>query len=243
MEPRTTSHRDAHVVVQRAAKLQRLVQGHTLAVGAVAVSLAAPPVRAAVGPAVAAVGAKAGPAAAAVAGGVKAGAGAVACGVTKGAAAVASGAKAGAGAVAPALGACVGGAKAGGSYVAVRRWRHNFRGWDTLTTDQQDALIGRRISDNEEIDDAPESAHFKRTAQESFEPEAFILRRSMPYAAGPDAGLMFVAFGCFYAAFEAQLGRMYGRDDGIQDGLMAISDPLELAYFWCPPLVNGTLGL
>ena len=131
----------------------------------------------------------------------------------------------------------------GGSYVAVRRWRHNFRVWDTLTTDQQDAVIGRRISDNEEIDDAPESAHFKRTAQESFEPEAFILRRSMPYAAGPDAGLMFVAFGCSYAAFEAQLGRMYGRDDGIQDGLMAISDPLELAYFWGPPLVNGTLGL
>ena len=40
--------------------------------------------------------------------------------MTKGAAAVASGAKAGAGAVAPALGACVGGAKAGGSYVAAK---------------------------------------------------------------------------------------------------------------------------
>ncbi len=54
---------------------------------------------------------------------------------------------------------------------------------------------------------------------------------------------MFVAFGCSYAAFEAQLGRMYGRDDGIEGGRMGMSDPRGVAYLWCPPLVNGTLGL
>lgn len=45
---------------------------------------------------------------------------------------------------------------------------------------QQDHTIGRERDSNEEIDDAPESAHVKRTTQESFEPEAFVLRRSMP---------------------------------------------------------------
>jgi len=39
------------------------------------------------------------------------------------------------------------------------------------------AMFGRRRDDNEEIADAPPSAHVKRTAQESFEPEAFVLRR------------------------------------------------------------------
>jgi putative iron-dependent peroxidase len=50
-----------------------------------------------------------------------------------------------------------------------------------MSTTEQDHAVGRRRSDNEELDDAPESAHVKRTAQESFEPEAFVVRRSMPW--------------------------------------------------------------
>ena len=38
-------------------------------------------------------------------------------------------------------------------------------------------------------------AHAKRTAQESFDPEAFVVRRSMPWADGPRAGFRFVSFG------------------------------------------------
>jgi putative iron-dependent peroxidase len=44
-----------------------------------------------------------------------------------------------------------------------------------------------------EIADAPPSAHVKRTAQESFDPEAFVLRRSMPWTDGMRSGLNFVA--------------------------------------------------
>ena len=51
------------------------------------------------------------------------------------------------------------------------------------------------MSDNEELEDAPESAHVKRTAQEDFEPEAFVVRRSMPWADATSEGLEFVAFG------------------------------------------------
>jgi len=112
-----------------------------------------------------------------------------------------------------------------------------------MTTKQQDDSIGRHVSDNEEFDEAPESAHVKRAAQESFEPEAFMLRRSMPWAEGMNAGLVFVAFGHSFDAFEAVLNRMLGKDDSISDALFEFTRPVSGAYFWCPPLKAGKLDL
>jgi porphyrinogen peroxidase len=83
----------------------------------------------------------------------------------------------------------------------------------------------------------------KRTAQESFEPEAFVLRRSMPWMMSMQAGLMFVAFGKSFDAFEAQMRRMAGFDDGITDALFTISKPVNGAYYWCPPMRGGQLDL
>jgi putative iron-dependent peroxidase len=89
--------------------------------------------------------------------------------------------------------------------------------------------------------DAPASAHVKRTAQESCEPEAFILRRSMPSAKGSRGGLNFVAFGKSFDAFEAQLKRMIGAEDGITDALFQYTRPINGSYFWCPPLQGDRL--
>lgn len=132
---------------------------------------------------------------------------------------------------------------AGGSCVAVQQWEHDLDAFARMSTQQQDDMVGRRRSDNEELDDAPPSAHVKRTAQESFEPEAFVLRRSMPWTAGSRSGLMFVAFGHSFDAFEAQLRRMAGLDDGVVDALFQMSRPVTGAYFWCPPVRNGQLDL
>ena len=131
----------------------------------------------------------------------------------------------------------------GSSLVAVQRWVHNFGRYESMQPEERDDCIGRRRSDNEELDDAPESAHVKRTAQESFSPEAFVVRRSMPWNAGPDAGLMFVAFGHTTDAFQAQLRRMVGLEDGIVDALFRFTRPVSGAYFWCPPLEGGRLKL
>jgi putative iron-dependent peroxidase len=98
--------------------------------------------------------------------------------------------------------------------------------------------IGRRRDDNVELADAPPSAHVKRTAQESFAPEAFVVRRSMPWAEGAHAGLVFVAFGRSFDAFEAQLRRMVGGEDGISDALFRFTRPLTGAYYWCPPVTS-----
>jgi putative iron-dependent peroxidase len=131
----------------------------------------------------------------------------------------------------------------GSSFVAVQTWRHDLDRFAAMPPGEQDQVIGRRRSDNEELDDAPASAHVKRTAQESFSPEAFVLRRSMPWADASHEGLIFVAFGHSLDAFEAQLRRMVGLDDGIVDGLFRFSRPLTGNYFWCPPINKAHLDL
>ena len=127
----------------------------------------------------------------------------------------------------------------GSSFAAVQQWVHDLDEFERMSPAERDNTIGRRHSDNSEIEDAPESAHVKRTAQESFQPEAFVLRRSMPWNDSLQAGLMFVAFGHSFAAFEAQLRRMTGHDDGITDALFRFTRPVRGSYYWCPPIKNG----
>lgn len=131
----------------------------------------------------------------------------------------------------------------GSSFVAVQKWLHDFDTFDAMSTERQDDSIGRHISNNEEYDSAPESAHVKRSAQENFTPEAFMLRRSMPWSERMSGGLQFVAFGKSFDAFEAILNRMTGTDDGIQDALFNFTHPITGSYFWCPPMKDGELDL
>jgi len=131
----------------------------------------------------------------------------------------------------------------GASFAAVQQWEHDFDAFERLTQAARDAAIGRQLHDNQELEHAPASAHVKRTAQEDFEPPAFVLRRSMPWTRDTQAGLMFLAFGKSLDAFEAQLRRMAGQDDGIADALFGFSKPITGAYFWCPPMRAGKLDL
>lgn len=136
-----------------------------------------------------------------------------------------------------------GGPLEGSSFVAVQQWVHDLDYFESLKEPERDHVFGRRFRDNEEIDDAPESAHVKRAAQESYKPEAFILRRSMPWSDPDREGLVFVAFGRSFDAFEAILKRMTGAEDGISDGLFQFTCPVTGAYFWCPPVSNSRLDL
>ncbi|MEJ6021568.1 Dyp-type peroxidase [Ramlibacter sp. PS4R-6] len=131
----------------------------------------------------------------------------------------------------------------GSSFVAVQQWLHDLDAFEQLTDELANHHFGRDRATNEELDDAPEWAHVKRTAQESFEPEAFVLRRSMPWLMNMQAGLQFVAFGKSFAAFEAQMRRMAGHDDGIVDAMFRISKPVNGSYYWCPPMRGGKLDL
>ncbi|MBH3309332.1 Dyp-type peroxidase [Pseudomonas mosselii] len=127
---------------------------------------------------------------------------------------------------------------AGSSFAAFQLWKHDLEYFKSLPQAEQDNIIGRRLSDNEELDDAPESAHVKRTAQESFAPEAFMVRRSVAWTDERGAGLAFVALGFSLDAFEVQLRRMSGLEDGVVDGLYRFSRPLTGGDYWCPPLAE-----
>jgi putative iron-dependent peroxidase len=132
---------------------------------------------------------------------------------------------------------------AGSSFVAVQRWTHDLRLFRSLPRMQRDAIIGRRADTNAEIATAPASAHVKRSAQESYDPPAFMVRRSMPWAVAHEQGLEFVAYVESLDRFERVLRRMAGLDDGIVDGLFIFSRPLTGGYYWCPPVTRGRLNL
>lgn len=124
----------------------------------------------------------------------------------------------------------------GSSFVAVQQWIHELDRFEAMSEEERDDTIGRRRRDNAELADAPPSAHVQRTAQEDFDPPAFVVRRSMPWADEQNEGLVFVAFGATLSPFERLLRRMTGADDGIVDALFRFTRPVSGAAMWCPPL-------
>lgn len=131
----------------------------------------------------------------------------------------------------------------GSSFVAVQRWVHDLRRFRGFSPDRRDAVIGRRADTNAEIVEAPPSAHVKRSAQESYDPPAFMVRRSMPWATAHEQGLEFIAYGASLDRFERVLRRMVGLEDGIVDALFTFSRPLTGGYYWCPPVAGDRLDL
>ncbi len=131
----------------------------------------------------------------------------------------------------------------GGSFVAAQRWVHDLKRLSSMKAPQRDALFGRSHDTNEELADAPTYAHVRRAAQESFEPPAFMVRRSMPCGTVQEHGLFFVAYGATLDAYERVLRRMAGLDDGVTDGLLRFTRAVTGGYYFCPPLHGGQLDL
>lgn len=146
-------------------------------------------------------------------------------------------------AVAAAIVAAENGGLPGSSFAAVQKWRHDLAGFRRRPKVERDYVIGREQESNEELEEAPDSAHVKRTAQEDFEPPAFMVRRSMPWDNGAERGLLFIAYVNTLSKYEAVMRRMAGFDDGVIDGLFSFSEPLTGGYYWCPPLRDGKLDL
>ena len=136
-------------------------------------------------------------------------------------------------AIAAAILTGAGGAMDDSSFVAVQKWLHDFSRFNAMSRVQQDDTIGRRRDTNDEFD-SPDFAHVKRTAQESFNPEAFVVRRSMPWSDTSGCGLMFVAYGCSFYAFDVQMKRMTGCESGIIDGLFRFTEPVSGGFLLVP---------
>jgi putative iron-dependent peroxidase len=126
----------------------------------------------------------------------------------------------------------------------VQRWVHSLDQLSRLAVQTRDHVIGRSLATNEELPDAPPSAHVKRAAPESYDPPAFMVRRSMPWGGVDEHGLYFVAYGESLDRFERVLRRMSGAEDGIVDGLLGFTRAVSGGYYWCPPLgAKGRIDL
>jgi porphyrinogen peroxidase len=132
---------------------------------------------------------------------------------------------------------------AGSSFVGVQQWVHDLGRFEAHSPKERDDIIGRAAETNDELEDAPPSAHVKRSAQESFDPTAFMLRRSMPWAGIEKEGLEFVSFVAAVDTFTRVMRRMAGLEDGIVDGLFSFSRPVTGGFYWCPPIRDGRLDL
>jgi putative iron-dependent peroxidase len=145
----------------------------------------------------------------------------------------------GAGAVAAAVVSGRGPGLDGGTFVAVQKYVHDLERFAGFAAPERDRIVGRRHSDNEEMADAPPSAHVKRAEQEAFDPPAFLVRRSMPWGGVGERGLYFVAYGESLDRFERVLARMAGCDDGVVDGLFRFTRAVSGGYYFCPPTKDG----
>jgi putative iron-dependent peroxidase len=138
---------------------------------------------------------------------------------------------------------------AGSTFLSAQVWQHALRALEALPQADQDRLIGRRRSDDVELDDAPPRAHVRRTAQESFDPPTFLLRRSMPWGGLGAHGLLFFAYATEVAAFDRMMSRMLGEEDGVVDAIFDFSSVLGGGHYWVPAagpggaLQLGALGL
>lgn len=74
-----------------------------------------------------------------------------------------------------------------------------------------------------------------------------LLRRRSPacrhWTQDADAGLVFLAFGRSFDAFEALLERMTGHDDGISDALFDFTRPLTGGFYGYPPMGSASVDL
>jgi putative iron-dependent peroxidase len=119
---------------------------------------------------------------------------------------------------------------AGGSILLLQQWAHEARSWSALSTQRQEAAMGRTKVDSIELEDKPESSHVARTDQDEF---GQIFRRNTPYGTVADHGTMFVGFAADQRPLERMLESMAGIG-GPRDELTRYTTPLTGAYYFVP---------
>ncbi len=129
---------------------------------------------------------------------------------------------------------------AGGSYVIVQKYLHDMAGWNALSTEAQERIIGRQKLSDIELDDAvkPTSAHSALTviADESGK-EVKIVRDNMPFGrvAEKEFGTYFIGYARSPRTIEQMLENMFiGRPPGNYDRLLDFSVAKTGNLFFVP---------
>lgn len=132
-------------------------------------------------------------------------------------------------------------ASVGGSYVVVQKYVHDLKAWRALSTEQQEAVIGRTKLDNIELDDVPDghqAAHKTlATIEDEDGNEYSILRDNMPFGnpGAKEFGTYFIGYSARLWVIEKMLRRMFiGEPAGLHDRILDFSRPLTGSTFFVP---------
>ena len=128
---------------------------------------------------------------------------------------------------------------AGGSYVIVQKYLHDLDGWNALSTEAQERIIGRTKLSDIELDDSikPTSAHNALTTIVEDGKEIKILRDNMPFgrAAHGEFGTYFIGYSRSPRTIEQMLENMFvGRPPGNYDRLLDFSRAVTGNLFFVP---------
>ena len=128
---------------------------------------------------------------------------------------------------------------AGGSYVIVQKYLHDLAGWNALSTEAQEHIIGRTKLSDIELDDSvkPTSAHNALTTIVKDGKEVKILRDNMPFgrAGESEFGTYFIGYSRSPSTIEEMLLNMFiGRPPGNYDRLLDFSRAVTGNLFFVP---------
>jgi putative iron-dependent peroxidase len=128
---------------------------------------------------------------------------------------------------------------AGGSYVIVQKYLHDIPGWNALSTETQERIIGRGKLSDIELDDAtkPAYAHNALTIIEEGGREIKIVRDNMPFGrvAEGEFGTYFIGYARSPRTIETMLENMFvGRPPGNYDRLLDFSVAKTGSLFFVP---------
>ena len=128
---------------------------------------------------------------------------------------------------------------AGGSYVIVQKYLHDLDGWNALSTEAQERIIGRAKLSDIELDDSikPTSAHNALTTIVEDGKEIKILRDNMPFgrAGHGEFGTYFIGYSRSPYTIEQMLQNMFvGRPPGNYDRLLDFSRAVTGSLFFAP---------
>jgi porphyrinogen peroxidase len=128
---------------------------------------------------------------------------------------------------------------AGGAYVIVQKYLHDLAGWNALSTETQERIVGRRKLSDIELDDAvkPTYAHNALTTVVVDGKEVKIVRDNMPFGrvAEKEFGTYFIGYARSPQTIEQMLENMFvGQPPGNYDRLLDFSVAKTGNLFFVP---------
>jgi putative iron-dependent peroxidase len=128
---------------------------------------------------------------------------------------------------------------AGGTYVIVQKYLHDLAGWNALSTESQERIIGRTKLADIELDDAvkPADAHNALAKVVVDGKEIKIIRDNMPFgrAAEKEFGTYFIGYARSPRTIEQMLENMFvGQPPGNYDRLLDFSVAKTGNLFFVP---------